>query len=63
MAIRIGHLDVRFEVEGGDDEAVFARLFERHLRLHAEREKQKAHMHRIAERNRRLGDRPLEDDR
>jgi hypothetical protein len=29
--ITIEHLDVRFEVEGGDDEQ-FARLFEQHIR-------------------------------
>ena len=52
--ITIHHLDVRFDVEGDGDEAVFARLFEKYIarwsRLHEEAESRR----RLTERERAL---------
>ncbi len=58
--LTIHNLEVRFDVEGGNDEAVFARLFERHIsawqRLAGEAEQRR----RLSERDRVLHDRDEE---
>jgi hypothetical protein len=58
--LTIHNLEVRFDVEAGDDEAVFARLFERHInswqRLTGEAEQRR----RLSERDRMLHDRDEE---
>jgi hypothetical protein len=59
--VNIDNLEVRLDVEGEGDEAVFARLFEKHIarwsRLDAER---RARL-RLADSERAVGDRPLEE--
>jgi hypothetical protein len=52
--ITIEQLDVRFDVEGEGDEAVFARLFERHMRRWERAEAEALARHRVAERERSL---------
>jgi hypothetical protein len=56
--VTIHNLEVRLEVEGDGDEAVFARLFQKYIRLwcrEAERIKQQS---RRAASDRSLGDQP-----
>jgi hypothetical protein len=46
--VTIENLEVRFDVEGESDEAVFARLFERHIRSwHADCEERKTRSKRL----------------
>jgi hypothetical protein len=60
--VTINNLEVRFEVEGDGDQAVFAKLFETHIRqwgrLQAEAEARK----RMTDAERALGDRPAWGD-
>ncbi len=56
--ITIQNLEVRFEVEGSEDEAVFARLFARHMKLWRRQEQEQQARRELAERGRALGDRP-----
>ena len=59
--VTIGNLEVHFDVEGEGDQAVFARLFEQHMRtwnrLQCEAQQRRKH----AEAERMLGDRSGED--
>lgn len=58
--VTIQNLEVQFDVEGEGDEAVFARLFERHVRRWQEaQEMQRQHQRRF-EHDSRLGDQPAE---
>ena len=60
MAVTIQNLDVRFDVEGEGDEAVFARLFSKYAkRWEREREEQVARQKR-SDCERSLGDRTEE---
>ncbi len=52
--ITIHNLEVRFEVEGEGDEAVFARLFERHMRRWQALAEQQARHERKLERERAI---------
>jgi hypothetical protein len=52
--IKIEQLDVRFDVEGEGDEAVFARLFERHIRRWGRAESEARARQRLVERERSL---------
>lgn len=55
--VNIDHLDVQFDVEGEGDEAVFARLFARHIgRWHAAEQEASRRARRV-EAERALGDR------
>ena len=60
--ITINHLDVRFDVEGDDDEQLFIRYFNKYIdewsRAQAERQRIRGAMMR----DRRLGDRPPGED-
>ena len=58
--VTIENLEVRFDVEGEGDEAVFARLFERHMRRWHEAEERQRRTDRRAEHDNRLGDQPAE---
>jgi hypothetical protein len=57
----IHNLEVRLEVEGEGDEAVFGRLFQKYMRLWSREEAEQRTRRRLAERERSLGDRPMED--
>lgn len=50
----IEHLEVRFDVEGEGDEAVFGRLFERHIRRWERAQAEARARHRLVERERSL---------
>jgi hypothetical protein len=54
--VTIHNLEVRFDVEGGRDETVFARLFERHIAAWCRQERQAEQRRRLSERDRALGD-------
>jgi len=55
--ITIQSLEVRFDVEGSDEE-VFARLFEKFIRSWSELDDERRALLRQGECDRRLGDRP-----
>lgn len=58
--VTIEHLELQFDVVGDGDEAVFARLFESHMRRHAQAELARRDRDRRLERESRLGDRSPE---
>lgn len=60
--VTIQNVDVHFDVEGDNDEVVFARLFEKHMRTWRRLETEKQQRQRIADRERALGDRPESGD-
>lgn len=55
--VTIHNLEVRFDVEGEGDEAVFARLFEKHIRRWKSAEQEALDDARRAAAERSLGDR------
>jgi hypothetical protein len=55
--VTIQNVDVHFDVEGDDDEVVFARLFEKHMRTWRRLETEQQQRRRAADRERELGDR------
>lgn len=58
MAVTIQNLEVRFDIEGDSDEAVFARLFTKYVnQWDRQREEQRTQQRRV-ESERSLGDRP-----
>ncbi len=60
--VTIHNLEVRLEVEGEGDEAVFSKLFDKYIRKwHRLAEEAKARQRR-ADEYRSLGDRPKQDD-
>lgn len=54
--ITIHNLEVRFEVEGSDEEAAFGRLFQRYMSVWSRLERTKEARARAAEMERSLGD-------
>jgi hypothetical protein len=56
-SVTIHNLDVQFDVEAGRDEAVFARLFERHITAWQRLKEEAESRRRLSERDRALGDR------
>lgn len=60
--VTIHNLEVRFDVEGESDEAVFARLFQKYMRMWRRSESEQQQRSRMAERDRALGDRGSEGE-
>jgi hypothetical protein len=58
--VTIHNLEVRFEVEDGDDDAVFARLFEKYIRQWNRKQEEMKEHERWMVRERALGDRKEE---
>jgi hypothetical protein len=58
MATTIQNLQVTFDVQGEGDEAVFARLFARHIEAWGRRRAEEAQRRRALETERALGDQP-----
>lgn len=56
MDVEIRTLDIRLEVEGGDDEASFVRLFEKYMAQWSRRAADAARSQRTANAERSLGD-------
>jgi hypothetical protein len=60
--VTIHNLEVRFDVEGESDEAVFARLFAKHIGRWSRMDAEQRQRERRFEAERRLGELPLEDE-
>jgi hypothetical protein len=58
--VTIENLEVQFDVEGGGDEAVFARLFEQHMRRHMQMEQSALARERRVQAESHIGERPME---
>jgi hypothetical protein len=56
--VDIHNLEVTFDVEGEGDDAVFARLFAKHIEAWSRREEERKRRQRVMEEQRSLGDRP-----
>ena len=61
--VTIHNLEVRFDVDGEDDEAVFARLFEKHIGRWSRAAAELKERERRFEAERRLGGHGAEDER
>jgi hypothetical protein len=57
MAVTIQHLEIRFDVDGGEEEASFVRLFEKYVGVHTRLQRQRDEDDEASERDRALGDR------
>lgn len=57
--VTIENLEVKFDVEGEGDEAVFAKLFEQHMRRYSRMEQSLRDRERRIEAECRLGDQPM----
>jgi Mg-chelatase subunit ChlI len=57
MAVTIQHLEIRFDVEGGEEEASFVRLFQKYQAIYARLERERDDADEASERDRALGDR------
>ena len=58
--VTIENLEVQFDVEGEGDEAVFAKLFEQHMRRYSRMEQSLRDRERRMEAECRLGDQPMD---
>jgi hypothetical protein len=59
--LTIHHLEVRLDVEGEGDEAVFARLFDKYIRRWNRMAEEAKARERLADAHRSLGDRPPQE--
>ena len=59
--VTIHNLEVRLDVEGEGDEAVFCRYFDKYIRKWAKLQEEACKRQKRAEENRSLGDRPEEE--
>jgi hypothetical protein len=57
MAVTIQHLEVRFDVEAGEEEASFVRLFQKYIRAFSRLQREQDETAEAAELDRALGDR------
>lgn len=57
MAVTIQHLEVRFDVEAGEEEAAFVRLFQKHINVYTRLQREREEADEASERDRALGDR------
>jgi hypothetical protein len=55
--VTINNLEVKFDVEAGDDNAAFARLFEKYIRQWSSKQEEAKERECWGERERSLGDR------
>lgn len=62
MVTTIHQLEVQFDVEGEGDEAVFTRLFEKHIRRWSQAYEDEQCRRKLSERERALGDQQREGD-
>jgi hypothetical protein len=58
MAVTIQHLEIRFDVDGGEEEAAFLRLFLRYQDTYSRLQRERADAEEASERDRALGDQP-----
>jgi hypothetical protein len=57
MPVTIQHLEVRFDVEGNDEEAAFVRLFQKYAALQARAQRERDEADAASECDRAIGDR------
>jgi hypothetical protein len=57
MAVTIQHLEVRFDVDAGEEEATFVRLFQKYIGAFARLQRERDEANEASERDRALGDR------
>ena len=55
--VTINHLDVRFDVEGGDDDATFCRLFQKYIHQWNNKQEEAKERERRGKDERSVGDR------
>jgi len=58
MPVTIQHLEVRFDVDAGEEEASFVRLFQKHITVFARLQQEREERAEAAECDAALGDRP-----
>jgi hypothetical protein len=57
MPVTIQHLEIRFDVDGGEEEASFVRLFQKYQNTYARLQRERDEADEASERDRALGDR------
>jgi hypothetical protein len=57
MPVTIQHLEIRFDVDGGEEEASFVRLFQKYQSTYARLQRERDEADEASERDRALGDR------
>ena len=57
MPVTIQHLEIRFDVDGGEEEASFVRLFQKYQGIYARLQRDRDEADEASERDRALGDR------
>jgi len=57
MPVTIQHLEIRFDVDGGEEEVAFARLFQKYQGVYARLQRERDEADEASERDRSLGDR------
>lgn len=57
MPVTIQHLEIRFDVDGGEEEAAFVRLFQKYQGVHTRLQRERDEADEASERDRALGDR------
>jgi hypothetical protein len=57
MPVTIQHLEIRFDVEGSEEEAAFVRLFQKYQSVYARLRREREEADEASERDRALGDR------
>ncbi|HMF56771.1 MAG TPA: hypothetical protein VK619_10545 [Pyrinomonadaceae bacterium] len=60
--VTITNLEVHFDVEGEGDQAVFAKMFEKHIRMWSRMEAEAKARKRLSDSERALGDRSNEGE-
>ena len=57
MPVTIQHLEIRFDVDGSEEEVAFARLFQKYHAIASRLERERCEAEEASERDRALGDR------
>lgn len=56
MPVTIQHLEIRFDVDGSEEEVAFARLFQKYQGIYARLQREREDADEASERDRSLGD-------
>ena len=57
MPVTIQHLEIRFDVDGGEEEASFVRLYQKYSTIHSRLQREREEADEASERDRAIGDR------
>jgi hypothetical protein len=57
MGVTIQHLEIRFDVDGGEEEAAFVRLFQKYSSMQDRLRRERDEADEASERDRAIGDR------